>query len=248
VAGIVTALSTIDLIGVWHLPWFNDRLNTLILLSVGVVLLTTLVERITVLRKVETDVSFLAASQRFGARYLEDSEAVLRGLHVLVGTATEKILASGGKSTAIPYLERISRKVKDDDLEYRRLLAGDHITHELHTHLGALIGLPTASVAWNYSEKYGNMTISERGVIIAIPTPNPRRFRGLALNGFDYVAQFSDVFWGAFNQGITLRTTRSLEILCEQCGTTTARNKTQLAAALREAEELFSPPASEESA
>ncbi len=142
----------------------------------------------------------------------------MRELQVWVDGASQKLLALGAKSTAKAYLDRIGRKTKDGEVRYVRLLTGDHITHQLHEHLLNVIALPTASVGWNRSEKYGQMTISEHAVLLAIPTSHPTQFRGLKLEGPEHASLFSDVFWEALGVGITLRNSRSLELLCEDCG------------------------------
>lgn len=239
---VVIALSVLDWTGLLSLPWFDAQAYRIILLAVAVVLLTSFVERLTVLRSIKTDLSLLRNSGHVGARYLTDSDSVLRQLQVLVDSASEKILALGAKSTAIAYLERISRKVTDGDVTYSRLLTGDHITHELHQHLLGLINLTLVNVGWNYSEKYGNLTVSEREVLLAIPTPHPNRFRGLKLVGPEQAGLFSEVFWEAFREGMNLNNPRSLEILCEECGSSTHRGEFELKEMLTKAEDAYCVP------
>lgn len=217
---MVIAIAVIDWIGLSSTGWFESAIPRVTLIAIGVVLLASFVERITIMRALQRDLSLVSETTALGARYLVNSQAVVEALKGVVDGAVDKVLAVGGKSTAEDYLQRIERKVIGGEITYSRVLTGNHITHELHDHLQRLmINDDTVRVAWNPSEKYGHVTISEHQVVFAIPTPNPVKFKGLRLAGMEHSGLFTEVFWEAFNEerGVRFGSTESLTFLCERC-------------------------------
>lgn len=214
----VILISIADLIGVLDLIWLNNRIQTITLLAVGVVLLTVLVERHTSLSRLTQEIEHLRRSTLLRAEYLSDSDRVIDELSALVDKADETILSLGSKSTAESYLNKIRSKVADGKITYSRLLTGDHITHELHEHLTKLLHLETVTVSWTGKEKYVPMTISENGAVLVFPTSHPHRFRGLRLSGTEHAAYLNDVFRDANTQSKLVTLPESLELLCKVCG------------------------------
>jgi hypothetical protein len=214
----VILISVSDLTGVLQVKWLENRFQTITLLAVGVVLLTVLVERHTSLSRLVLELTYLRRSALLRAEYLADSDRVVEELFALVDNADERILALGGKSTADPYLDRIGDKVTSGQITYSRLLTGDHITHELHQHLKELLSLETVTVAWTGREKYTSMTVSEKGAVLLFPTPHPKRFRGLRLEGAEHATHLGDVFRDAGSDSKKVTLPESLELLCENCG------------------------------
>jgi hypothetical protein len=152
----------------------------------------------------------------------------------MVRKADEFIIALGAKSTATPYLDQIAHKVSSGDIIYYRLLTGDHITHDLHVHLDALLNTPGVQIAWNRSEKYGNLTVSEQQAIVALPTPYWNRFAGLKLPGERNTRLYSQYFLEALAKSVPVRTMRAIEALCETCSPHTSRNERQIEQILRD--------------
>ena len=142
--------------------------------------------------------------------------------------ANEILMAVGAKSTATIYLQQVSRKVGSGDITYYRLLTGNHITHELHEHLGSLLGSPNVDVAWNYSEKFGTFTVSEDQVVLAIPSPYLSKFTGIVLPGSASSRLFTHLFLEAFHSSTPITGPKQLALLCEQCGPNTARTEKSL--------------------
>lgn len=236
-AFFVISLSVLDLTGLLEINWFYSNLQTVTLLAIGIVLLTSLLERHVTLEGLRTELAALSGSVSSGTQYLGDSDAARAALDQMVAKPTEKLLSLGGKSSGEPYLERIGTKAVAGEIRYDKLLTGSHITHELHEHLARLITSPMATIAWTYSEKYGLMTISDEMVVVAFPTPHPNRFRGLKLEGAGHVNNFSDIFWDAFKseQCINIKCPQSLVFLCEKCGSG-CRDKAEIVAALKKIE------------
>lgn len=229
-AAIVAVAAPIaDLAGLLeNVQWLRERIPTITLLAVGLLIAASIFDRRTVLARIETLLRRAVKSQALGVQYLPDRYSVLRRLEDTVSKANETLMAVGAKSTATIYLQQVSRKVASGDITYYRLLTGNHITHELHEHLGSLLGSPDVHVAWNYSEKFGTFTVSEDHVVLAIPSPHPSRFTGIMLPGSANSRLFTYLFLEAFRSSTPITGQQQLALLCQRCSPNAARTEKSL--------------------
>ena len=162
--------------------------------------------------------------------YIADTHDVVRELTKLVSEAEEFIFSIGAKSTAKEYLDEIETKVKKK-VQYRRLLTGDHITPELYRHLSKIIEISDSDVniAWNKSEKYGLMTITENGVIIALPSPYKQKFTGIKLVGDHNARLYNHYFMEAFSKSTEILTKDGVTCLLDGGEYGTARDDNKIA-------------------
>ena len=188
-----------------NVEWFQSRIPIITLLAVGLLIGATVFERQTILARIEGLIRQIFQTHSIGIEYLKDSEAVISDLGNMVGTASESVMALGAKSTAVQYLDRIAGKSHDGDINYHRLLTGNHITHKLHEHLSPLLQRPNVHLAWNYSEKYGTLTVTEHQVTVVLPNPNPNKFVGVKLPGSDTNRLFSNFFMQAFAESTVIK-------------------------------------------
>jgi len=214
--------------------WLTARFPTITLLAISFVLGATVIDRHYKLARIQRLLQQSIDTYVLGVQYLEDRSSVIGELEDMVRKADEFIMALGAKSTASPYLEGIASKVSSGQIIYYRLLTGHHITHGLHTHLDALLNRPDVHFAWNRSEKYGNLTVSEQQAIVALPTPYRNRFAGLKLPGERNGRLYSQYFHLAFRKSVPVRTKRAIQVLCEKCSPDTARDERQIEQILRD--------------
>jgi len=232
---LAVGITLLDFVGLLdQVKWLNARLPTITLLAISFVLIATVIDRRTKLARIERLLQQSIDTYVLGVQYLENSSSVISELQDMVRKADEFIMALGAKSTATPYLDQIARKVSSSHITYYRLLTGDHITHDLHVHLDALLNTPGVQIAWNRSEKYGNLTVSEQQAIVALPTPYWNRFAGIKLPGERNARLYSQYFLEAFAKSVPVRTRRAVEALCETCSPNTARDERQIEQMLRD--------------
>lgn len=232
---LAVGITLLDFVGLLdQVKWLNAHLPTITLLAISFVLIVTVIDRHTKLARIERLLQQSIDTYVLGVQYLEDSSSVINELQDMVRKADEFIMALGAKSTATPYLDQITHKVSSGDITYYRLLTGDHITHDLHVHLDALLNTPGVQIAWNRSEKYGNLTVSEQQAIVTLPTPYWNRFAGLKLPGERNTRLYSQYFLEAFAKSVPVRTNRAIEALCETCSPNTSRNERQIEQILRD--------------
>jgi len=172
--------------------------------------------------------------------YLRNKPEVDSALIDLAKGSTQTLKVTGGKSRIVSYLNEISTNMKDGQLKaYHRLITGDHITHELHEHLNALIDKKGADFRWAPSEKYGNISISENDVIFVLPSPYPNDYTGIKFatpkSVFFYAEFFNRIFNSTKCREIT--TKEETNILCEKCCPEMAHDSEKIANALDTLEE-----------
>ena len=163
-----------------------------------------------------------------GVQYLDDSSSVVSELEDMVKKSDEFIMALGSKSTAVSYLDRISKRVRSGTITYYRLLTGDHITHDLHTHLEGLLSNQETRIAWNRSEKYGTVAVSDKQAVFVLPTPYSTKFVGLKLLGERNARLYNQYFTQAFGKSTLIKTPVALSALCEACSPNIAQNEEQI--------------------
>jgi hypothetical protein len=169
-----------------------------------------------------------------GVQYLDDSSSVVNELEDMVKGSDEFIMALGSKSSAVSYLEQISQRVRSGAIAYYRLLTGDHITHDLHIHLEGLISNQETRIAWNRSEKYGTLAVSDKQAIFVLPTPYSTKFVGLKLLGERSARLYNQYFTQVFVKSTPIKTSVALGALCETCSPDIARNEQRIEQVLRE--------------
>jgi len=232
---LAVSITLLDFIGLLdQVKWLNARLPTITLLAIGFVLIATVIDRHTKLARIERLLQQSIDTYVLGIQYLEDNSSVISELHDMVRKADEFIMALGSKSTATSYLDQITHKVRSGDIIYYRLLTGNHITHDLHIHLDAVLNTPGVQIAWNRSEKYGSVTVSEQQAIVVLPTPYWNRFAGIKLPGGRNARLYSQYFLETFAKSVSVRTKRAIEALCEKCSPNTARDERQIEQILRD--------------
>lgn len=175
----------------------------------------------------------IMSSYTHGIEFLDDSPSVINALEDMVRKSDEFIMTIGSKSTAGTYLEGISQRVLSRGVTYYRLLTGDHITHDLHVHLDNLIFNQDTKIAWNLSEKYVTLSVSEKHAIQVLPTPYATKFMGIKLLGERNARLYAQYFTQAFDQSIQIKTLFALSVLCEKCRPDIARNEKRIEQILR---------------
>ena len=236
---LAVTVPILDIFGVLeNVEWFQARISEITLVAIGLLIFAAVFERRTILDRIERLLKQLLDTQLLGVQYLPDRASVVRELTSTIDGATEAMWALGAKSTADVYLERIASKTLSGHTTYHRLLTGNHITHKLHEHLIPLIDLEAVQVAWNHSEKYGYLTVSDSKVMMVFPSPHPEKFTGLRLPGASYSLHYSQVFMQAFTDGIPVTSERGLSLLCEECSPNIPRDELQLTQALKRENEL----------
>jgi len=210
----IVCISVLDFLGLLDgIQWLSERIPTFTLLALGLILGASVIDRWTKLDKIESMLQNVLNSQLIGAQYLEDSASVIRELESVTEQADEFIMALGGKSTAVHYLEQIEEDVKTKGILYYRLLAGSRITNELKDHLLRLLDAPNVQVYWTSSEKFGNLTVTEKQVIIALPTPYKDKFVGIKLPGEKTARIYSQHFLEAMSKSIPVKSQAALKLL-----------------------------------
>jgi hypothetical protein len=210
-AAFAVGIAMLDFLGLLdQVEWLNSRLPTMTLLAVAIVLTATVIDRHTTLARIERLLRQSLDTYLLGVQYLEDSSSIINELEVVAKKADEFIMAIGAKSTASTYLDGIAEQVRRGHITYYRLLTGDHMTHDLHTHLESILDAPGVQVAWNRSEKFGNLTVSEQEALLVLPTPYWNRFAAIKLPGERNARLYSQYFLEAFtDEGLRLTPGRS---------------------------------------
>jgi hypothetical protein len=228
-------VSLLDFLGVLdELPWLSERVTILILLSVSFLIISVIIERKTRLDVIQGTLDNIIENYAFGVQYLPDAESVTSELDRIVRQADECIMALGAKSRAKNYLDSIEDAIENRDVVYHRLINGTYIPHELHEHLREILEDSNVQISWTPREKFGNMTVTERGCILVFPAPYRNRFSGLRLPGETNSRKYTQYFLEVFSRGLPIRTERSIEILCEKCSPQTAGKSEQIRRVIEE--------------
>jgi hypothetical protein len=107
---------------------------------------------------------------------------------------------------------------------HNRIVAGDHITHELHSHIDQLLDNYSVNIAWTPSEKYGGFTVSEKGVLVLLPSPVASKFTGLFFPNRKSAWRYSRHFLEIFGNCMEVKTKAGAKALCEKCSPKTSGN------------------------
>ena len=103
--------------------------------------------------------------------YLDNRKEVELASFDLVEHASEFVVATGGRSRNIEYLKLIEKKVSDGKVLYWRIIYDEVLTKELCDHRCRVIPQPNASITQIMDTAYGNMIITDVGLLIALPVP-----------------------------------------------------------------------------
>lgn len=222
---ISIGVTLLDFLGVLdEVKWLSERVATLTLLSLSFLLVSIVIERKRRLDTIQNTLDNIVTTYTLGVQYLDDAESVTTELERIVRQADETVMALGAKSRAVRYLKAIENAVAQRAIIYYRLLDGDDITHELHEHLQRLVKAPNVQIAWTPKERFGHLTVTEHECVIVFPAPYRNKLSGLRLPGDMNSRRYTQYFLEAFSESLPIRTERSIEILCEKCGSTTAGN------------------------
>lgn len=217
-AGLIVSLavslivSVLDFSGlISGVIWLESRIPTMTLLAVAMILLFLLIEHKTKLENIER----LLVERRI--EYLSNNYIVVAALEETATNATRFIYALGGKSEATTYLARLQARVLANEVEYYRVVAGDHITHTLHMHLDALLDCENAHLAWTESEKFGGFVVSDHDVLVLLASPRPDFFSAIRMRDQDSLWLYHDWFLRILNESHKISSRDIIRALCEKC-------------------------------
>lgn len=152
------------------------------------------------------------------SKYLPDQSSVGKALRDIVQRSSENIFCIGALGSDRPYLKMIEDAVKNRGAIYYRVVNGDHIYHPMHQHLTALLAEDRAFIGYIDREKFGNMTVTDAGAVIAFPSPYADKLTGLYLSKPSMASPYLQhelVAYGA----CSAMTEQKLTELCEKCRT-----------------------------
>lgn len=193
-----------------------DTLLTLVLVSLGLLMIAMVVERRLRLDRLNEQLEELTTRLEPDSKYLPDMQSVSSELRNIVRRSSENIFCIGALSSDKPYLKLIEDAVKGRDVIYYRVVDGDHIYHPMHQHLMALLAFNRVYIGYIDREKFGNMTVTDIGAVIAFPSPHVDKLTGLSLSDPSMTAPYMQhvlVAYGACSP----MTEQKLTELCERC-------------------------------
>jgi hypothetical protein len=195
-----------------------DTLLTLVLVSLGLLMIAMVVERRLRLDRLNDQLKELATHLESDSKYLPDMQSVSKALRDIVQRCSENIFCIGALSSDRAYLKLIEDAVKNRDVIYYRVVDGDHIYHPMHQHLTALLRVKGVYIGYIDREKFGNMTVTDVGAVIAFPSPYVDKLTGLSLPDPSMISPYMQhvlVAYGACSP----MTEQKLTELCERCRT-----------------------------
>ena len=193
-----------------------DTLLILVLVSLGLLMIAIVIERRVRLDTLNDQLKNLTTHLEPDTRYLSDIESVSGVLRNIVRRCSENILCIGALSSDKIYLKLIEDAVKKRDAIYYRVVDGDHIYHPMHQHLAALLAVDKVYIGYIDREKYGNITVTDIGAVIAFPSPHIGKLTGLFLSNPSMTSPYMQhvlVAYGACSP----MTEKKLNDLCEKC-------------------------------
>jgi hypothetical protein len=106
---------------------------------------------------------------------IEGRDEVRAALTTFTRSAQDFIYIVGGRSRDRAYLDCLLERIKRGDIEYTRIVTGDHIREPLFDHLaelGKISNLEESNIRIGYLEedKYGSFTVTRDGVFWALPS------------------------------------------------------------------------------
>jgi len=131
--------------------------------------------------------------------YLTEQSQVVSALVSIIQRAESYIVASGSRSSQIPYLSAIEERVKEG-VPYWRIILTTPITRELCDHLSRLVDEPNVFIAWTEESDIGNTCLTDHGVVVALPTPRPEELLGIFISDRNIARRFKsymDMVYGS---------------------------------------------------
>ncbi|MFC1981800.1 hypothetical protein ACFLVN_06140, partial [Chloroflexota bacterium] len=124
------------------------------------------------------EVSYILETHLPTARFIINNPRLLVAEMVTtINEADEFIMATGGRAREDKYLKAIENKIlKNQRIEYWRVMLGERIHHRLHLHLEKLFGCPNVHIKRHKQEIYGHILVSEERVILFFADPQPGVF------------------------------------------------------------------------
>jgi hypothetical protein len=197
-----------------------DTLLSLMLAALGLLLIAAVIERRVRLDKLSQQIQDLMVHLEPGSTYLADSRSISDALHKIVETCSETILCIGALSSDRDYLRAVEDAVKRREVPYYRVINSDHIYHPMHEHLLALMENPNTNIRWVEREKYGNITVTDKGAVLAFPSPYPDKLTGLLISLPSMVSPYIQLVLAVY--AVCEPVTESkLRELCEKCRSAT---------------------------
>ena len=216
---ILTLAATviINLIGLFM--W--QSWNLIIYFSIPILLLLLFYSLLTSqMLKAEKSIIEKVKSISSGFEYITGEKFVERTLTEAIYETEELIFATGGRAKGSEYLEALTEKILRGTIKYYRVILGNHIHHSLHEHLHLLIDKKNESVKVGHisSEKYGNMLVTDREVILYLPSPG---FGGLEavmrIKDPDLARKYQIYIMQIYGESTKITTDANLKELCRDC-------------------------------
>lgn len=188
---------------------------SIMLAALGLLLVAAVVERRARLDKLNKKFDDFLSQLEPESKYLPDMKSVRDALHAIVSTCSGTIYSIGALSSDRSYLNAISDAVKERDVVYYRVVIGNHIYHPMHLHLLSLLGNGSTYIGWLEREKYGNITVTDKGAVLAFPSPRVDRLTGLSLS-VKVATPYGQQVLNAYHAAAPV-TEGKLAELCEKC-------------------------------
>jgi len=151
-------------------------------------------------------------------RFVNDANRLRVEMIAAVRKADKFIMTTGGRARDEEYLSAIEKKVlAPGDLEYWRVILGDHIHHGLHIHLVKLYNYNNVHIRWHKEEILGNILVTEDQVILPLASPTPGAFKSaLILPSIQIVQNYKEFVLKVFGEAEEL-SLQDLGALCIEC-------------------------------
>ena len=148
--------------------------------------------------------------------YLDKRKEVELASLELVERASEFVIATGGRSRNIEYLKLIEKKVYDGEVLYWRIIYNEILTQELCDHLCTVISLPNASIAQIKDTAYGNMIITDDGMLVALPVPVHGELKAIHVPNSEYAQKMNNGYMMTiFSKAKKIDSVEDIRSLCE---------------------------------
>jgi len=115
--------------------------------------------------ELESTIMDKAESQRISIELIEGEEAITSTMIEAVEQAERYVFCVGGRSRNKAYLNALSKRVLCGDIQYIRVITGDHIRHQLCEHIQKIF--QRADFGYLKEDKYGGILVTHDTVISA---------------------------------------------------------------------------------
>ena len=125
----------------------------------------------------EYDIWDILETHVTNVEYINDGNKVKSEFIRAVNDANKYIMTTGGKSRIKEYLIAIEKNISEKDTEYWRVIFGEKITNELHSHLLEVVGKQSTYLAYTKQELGPVILLTENVVFLGFPDPKPEEFK-----------------------------------------------------------------------